>query len=176
MIHNTHDSILIKIMFCDICQKNNATVHLTEIINDKVVEMHICQVCAQVKTDELNKHLNISGFLGSLADMVGEFPQERVLKCPSCGLSYDDFKKKGRLGCGKCYETFRRLLLPLLKKIHSATRHTGKAPLHLEKRASSQLKTKELHQHLQRAIQLEEYEEAAKLRDQIKELERKKGV
>ena len=108
--------------------------------------------------------------------MAGEFPQERVLKCPSCGLSYDDFKQKGRLGCGKCYETFRRLLLPLIKKIHSATRHTGKAPLHLEKRVSSQLKIKELHQHLQRAIQLEEYEEAAKLRDQIKELERKKDV
>jgi len=165
-------------MICDICHKNNATVHLTEIINDKVVEMHICQVCAQEKASELNKHLNISGFLGSLADMVGGLPQERrLLKCPSCGFSYGDFKKKGRLGCGKCYETFHGLLLPLLKKIHSATTHTGKAPTSLDKRASGQMKVNDLHQRLRRAIQLEEYEEAAKLRDQIKELEkpRKKG-
>ncbi len=162
-------------MVCDICHKNNATVHLTEIINDKVVEMHICQVCAQAKANELDKHLNISGFLGSLADMVGGLPQERrLLRCPSCGLSYEDFKKKGRLGCGKCYETFRRFLLPLLKKIHSATTHTGKAPTSLDKKASSQLKVAELHQRLRRAIQLEEYEEAAKLRDKIKGLEKKK--
>ena len=161
-------------MLCDVCHKNNATVHLTEIINDKVVEMHICQICAQVKADELNKHLNISGFLGGLADMVGDLPQERrILKCPSCGFSYGDFKKKGRLGCGKCYETFRGLLLPLLKKIHSATTHTGKTPTSLDKKATSQLKVAELHQRLRRAIQLEEYEEAAKLRDQIKELEKK---
>ena len=106
--------------------------------------------------------------------MVGGLPQERrLLRCPSCGLSYEDFKKKGRLGCGKCYETFRRSLLPLLKKIHSATTHVGKTPASLEKRASSQLKTEELYQRLRRTIQLEEYEEAAKLRDQIKELERK---
>lgn len=162
-------------MVCDICNKTNATVHLTEIINDKVVEMHICQVCAQAKTNELNKHLNISGFLGSLADMVGSLPSERgLLRCPSCGLSYEDFKKTGRLGCGKCYETFRRFLLPLLKKIHSATTHTGKAPVSLDKKVSGQLKVAELHQRLRRAIQLEEYEEAAKLRDQIKELGKKR--
>ena len=162
-------------MVCDVCHKNNATVHLTEIINGKVVEMHICQICAQVKADELNKHLNISGFLGGLADMVGSLPQEsRLLKCPSCGFSYEDFKKKGRLGCGKCYETFRRSLLPLLKKIHSATTHTGKTPAGLDKKVSSRLKVAELHQRLRKAIQLEEYEEAAKLRDQIKELEKAK--
>ena len=161
-------------MICDVCNENNATVHLTEIINDKVVEMHICQTCAQDKAEQLNKHLNISGFLGSLSDMVDNLPQQqRPTKCPSCGFKYEDFKKKGRLGCGKCYETFRRSLLPLLKKIHSATTHVGKTPASLEKRASSQLKTEELYQRLRRTIQLEEYEEAAKLRDQIKELERK---
>ncbi len=164
-------------MICDVCNKNNATVHLTEIINDKVVELHICQICAQAKADQLNKHLNISGFLGSLSDMVGNLPvQHQLTKCPSCGFKYEDFKKKGRLGCGKCYETFRELLLPLLKKIHSATTHVGKVPAGLDKKtfASSKLKIGELHQSLRRAIQLEEYEEAAKLRDQIKELEKKR--
>lgn len=163
-------------MICDVCHKNNATVHLTEIINDKVVEMHICQFCAQVKADELNKHLNISGFLGSLADMVGDWPrQRRLLKCPACGFSYEDFKKKGRLGCGKCYETFRQAILPLLKKIHSATTHTGKTPTSLDKKVYSKTPASDLHQRLRRAIELEEYEEAAKLRDQIKALEKKKN-
>ena len=174
-MHNTHDSILIKIMLCDICHKNNATVHLTEIINDKVVEMHICQVCAKIKANQLNKHLNISGFLGSLADVVGGLPQERgLLRCPSCGLNYEDFKKTGRLGCGKCYETFHRFLLPLLKKIHSSINHNGKVPTCLEKKVTSQSKIDGLNQRLRRAIQLEEYEEAAKLRDQIKVLEKNK--
>ena len=161
-------------MICDVCNKNNATVHLTEIINDKVVEMHICQTCAQDKAEQLNQHLNISGFLGSLSDMADSLPQQqRPTKCPCCGFKYEDFKKKGRLGCGKCYETFRELLLPLLKKIHSATTHAGKIPAGLDKKTSTfnQLKIGELHQSLSRAIQLEEYEEAAKLRDQIKELD-----
>ena len=163
-------------MLCDVCHKNSATVHLTEIINGRIVEMHICQVCAQAKASELNKHLNISGFLGSLADMMGGFPKEDLLKCHSCGLSYKEFKEKGRLGCGNCYTAFRRLLLPLLKKVHSAVQHTGKIPLHLDKKISSRLKIKDLHERLQRAIQLEEYEEAAKLRDQIKGLEKKKTI
>jgi len=163
-------------MICDICNKNNATVHLTEIINDKVVELHICQVCAQAKANQLNKHLNISGFLGSFLDMAGELSlQQRITKCPSCGFEYEDFKKKGRLGCGKCYEAFRELLLPLIKKIHNATNHVGKIPTGLENKTphSNQLKIIELHRSLSRAIQLEEYEEAAKLRDQITELEKK---
>lgn len=160
-------------MLCDICHKNIATVHLTEIINDKVVEMHICQACAQTKANELNEHLNISGFLGGLADMVGGLPQERrSLRCPSCGLSYEEFKEKGRLGCEKCYETFRRFLLPLLKKIHSSIVHTGKSPVSLDKKTSGKPRITELHQRLKKAIQLEEYEEAARLRDQIKELEK----
>ena len=163
-------------MLCDICHKNNATVHLTEIINERVVEMHICQACAQSKANELNKHLNISGFLGSLADMIGSPSRESPLKCSSCGLSYEEFKKKGRLGCGNCYVAFRKLLLPLLKKVHSATQHTGKIPVHIDKKVSRQLKIKDLQKRLQRAIQLEEYEEAAKLRDQIKGLEKKKTI
>jgi protein arginine kinase activator len=160
-------------MLCEICHKNNATVHLTEIINGKVVEMHICQFCAQAKTDQLNKNLDISGFLSSLAEMTGDFSQGEVLRCPFCGLTYAGFKKKGRLGCEKCYVTFRRQLLPLLKKIHSSTSHTGKIPASRGKEAFGPVKLKELQERLRQAIQREEYEEAAKLRDRIKEIEKK---
>jgi len=85
-------------MLCDICHKNIATVHLTEIINDKVIEMHICQGCARNKTSELKQQLDISNFLGGLAAQ-DELPGEKraLLKCSFCGLAYAEFKKKGRL-------------------------------------------------------------------------------
>ena len=160
-------------MLCDICHKNIATVHLTEIINDKVVEMHICKKCAKMKTEELKKQLNISDFLGGLVD-IGEVERagKLLLKCSSCGLSYQDFKKKGRLGCQSCYVTFRQRLLPLLRKIHGSVRHTGKFPLHWEKKISRQDNLRELKERLERAVKLEEYEEAAALRDEIRKLEK----
>ncbi|MCQ9204807.1 MAG: UvrB/UvrC motif-containing protein [Omnitrophica bacterium] len=160
-------------MLCDVCHKNIATVHLTEIINEKVVEMHVCQTCAQSKASELNEQLNISDFLGGLAAM-GEFKAQKQLpKCSACGFDYGDFKKKGRLGCGRCYVTFRQQLLPFLKRIHGLIKHTGKAPFQIDREMSVQVKLKELRKRLERAIQLEEYEEAARLRDEIKKLEKK---
>lgn len=163
-------------MLCDICHKNPATVHLTEIINDKVVEMHVCQACAQSKAQEINEQLSISDFLGGLLDIGEKKTKEQVLRCPSCGLSYSDFKKKGRLGCGTCYATFKHFLTPLLKKIHSATRHAGKTPASIERVAPvKQDGIEQLKKDLGRAVKTEEYEEAAKIRDKIKELEKKKN-
>ena len=160
-------------MLCDICHKNIATVHLTEIVNDKVVEMHICQSCAKLKAEELKDHLDISDFLGGLVGAQSPQEKQKVsLRCTMCGLTYAEFKKKGRLGCGNCYKTFRVQLLPLLKKIHSSTQHAGKSPVPVEKKVSRETKKRDLRRRLQRAIQLEEYEEAAQLRDEIKKIER----
>jgi len=162
-----------KIMLCDLCHKHIATVHLTEIINDKIAEMHICQACAKTKTEEIKDQLNISDFLGGLAVAgTAERKEESSLKCVSCGLTYADFKKKGRLGCGNCYIVFKQMLLPLLKRIHGSTHHVGKSPLHKEERISREANIKELKNRLERAIQLEEYEEAARLRDELKSLEK----
>ncbi|MDD5584520.1 MAG: UvrB/UvrC motif-containing protein [Candidatus Omnitrophica bacterium] len=161
-------------MLCDICHKNIATVHLTEIVNEKIAEMHICQPCAKTKTDEIKEQLNISDFLGGLTGIgqTKEKQEEISLKCSSCGLTYGDFKKKGRFGCGQCYTSFKAVLLPLLKKIHGSTRHVGKTPLKrvIGKPAE---KISDLKTRLARAIQMEEYEEAAQLRDEIKNFENK---
>ncbi|MCF7907381.1 MAG: UvrB/UvrC motif-containing protein [Candidatus Omnitrophica bacterium] len=161
-------------MLCDICHKNIATVHLTEIINDKVAEMHICQACAQNKSEGLAQQPNISDFVGGLVNADLTKKDNRALKCPACGFNYNDFKKKGRLGCGRCYTAFRRQLLPLLKKIHGAIRHTGKIPLDVKRPVSSEVKLRELNDQLERAIQLEEYEAAAKIRDKLKKLDKNK--
>ena len=115
--------------------------------------------------------MNISDFLGGLTGSGKERPRTVVLKCPACGMNYEEFRKKGRLGCDRCYLTFRKQLVPLLKKIHSATRHTGKIPLSIDKKISLATKIKELNARLQRAIELEEFEEAAWLRDEIKKTE-----
>jgi len=159
-------------MLCDICHKNTATVHLTEVINDQVVELHICQDCAQTKTEELGGQLNISYFLGGLSGARKAQDKSKEVKCPSCGLSFSDFQKKGRLGCGQCYKTFRAQIIPLIRKIHSSARHVGKTPHKEVKSPQPKDALEELKKGLIRAVGLEEYEEAARIRDKIKELEK----
>jgi protein arginine kinase activator len=159
-------------MLCDICHKNTATVHLTEIISDKVVEMHICQSCAKEKADENKEQLSITQLLSGLTNGEQIGKEKVSIKCQFCGLTYADFRKKARLGCANCYSTFRIQLMPLLKKIHSSIRYVGKIPLKEESASNFDTKLKELKARLNRAVQLEEYEDAARLRDELKKLEK----
>lgn len=162
-------------MLCDICGKNEATVHLTEIVNNEITKLHLCEDCAREKAYEMEEHFGLAELLGGLADFGTKFESEDItkLKCPNCGFTYMDFKKIGRLGCGECYETFKKNLAPLLKRIHGSDQHYGKAPLKAQKVVKVRDDIQELKSRLQKAIQLEEFEDAAKLRDQIKELEKK---
>lgn len=164
-------------MLCDICGKNPATVHLTEIVDDKMTELHLCEECAQKKGVQMESHFGLAELLAGLADMGEQFTKtkkEVKLKCPRCGLTYEDFKKVGRLGCGKCYSVFKEVLLPLLKRIHGSTQHYGKSPKKVVKAVKAKTELQELREKLQKAIQLEEFEEAARLRDRIRETEKKK--
>ena len=161
-------------MLCEICHKNVATVHLTEIVNEKVMEMHLCQKCARVRTEELKHQLSLSDFLSGLVEKRAD-EVKKPFACALCGLTFYDFKKKGRLGCSKCYETFKEQLLPLLRKIHGSVRHVGKRPHAAEENIFVMEKIKELKNSLERAVKLEEYEEAARMRDTIRELEKKKS-
>lgn len=162
-------------MLCDICGKKQATVHVTEIINNQITEMHLCENCAREKSIQMEQEFGVSDLLAGIADLgtkLGE-KEELRLKCDNCGMSYEDFKKIGRLGCGECYTTFRRNLVPLLKRIHGSTQHLGKVPLKIVKEAKRKSEIDILREKLQEAIQKEEFEEAAELRDKIRELEKK---
>lgn len=168
-------------MVCDICGKKEATVHLTEIINDKVTKLHLCEECAREKGEEMEGHFGLADLLAGLADL-GVQPEEATAiktKCPSCGFTFQDFRKIGRLGCPKCYDTFKDNLAPLLRQIHGSDRHIGKIPQVMVKRAAPKTAVKktedlrELKMKLEKAIQLEEFEKAAKLRDEIREIEDK---
>ena len=164
-------------MLCDVCGKNPATVHLTEILNDQMTELHLCEECAQAKSMAMEQQFGLSDLLAGMADT--EKPEKETdslknLKCPNCGLNYADFKKIGRLGCSECYNTFGRYLGPLLKRIHGSNQHTGKSPLKPGKASKQELDVQILRSQLQKAVQAEAFEEAARLRDQIKEAEQKK--
>lgn len=171
-------------MLCDICTKNQATVHLTEIVDGQITELHLCEQCAKEKSAQMEQQFGLSDLLAGLVDF-GKHMEEKddlKLKCPNCKLTYKDFKKIGRLGCSYCYVTFRKYLDPLLKSIHGASQHLGKVPPGQLVKTKEQLEPKELEQtdelevlkqKLQKAIAKEEFEEAAKLRDRIRELEAK---
>lgn len=162
-------------MLCDICGKNEATVHLTEIVNDKVTKLHLCEECAREKGSEMEEHFGLSDLLAGLADMGSNVEPEMMdtIKCSACGFTYQDFRKVGRLGCGECYNAFKSQLAPLLKRIHGSERHTGKVPLMVGKNVKDAKTLQELKTQMERAIQSEEFEEAARLRDTIKVLEKK---
>ena len=171
-------------MLCDICGKNPATVHLTEIIDEQMNELHLCEECARTKSEAMEQQFGLSDLLAGMADFQKSPNKEEemiAIKCSRCGLSYADFKKIGRLGCGECYNVFRKYLAPLLKRIHGSNQHIGKNPLKgpakpkpaISKVSKKRIDLQELKEQLQNAIQQEAFEEAARLRDQIKEIETK---
>jgi protein arginine kinase activator len=161
-------------MMCDDCGKNPATVHLTEIIDSQMTELHLCEECARKKSQEMEQNFGLSDLLGGMADInkTEKDPEAAKIKCPNCGLSYVDFKKIGRLGCGECYIAFKKYLAPLLKRIHGSSQHVGKAPAKSAKGLKKEIDIQDMRNKLQRAIEQEQFEEAARIRDTIKELEK----
>ncbi|MBN2097157.1 MAG: UvrB/UvrC motif-containing protein [Candidatus Omnitrophica bacterium] len=170
-------------MLCDICHKNDATVHLTEIIDNQITELHLCEDCARQKGTQMEQHFGLADLLAGLADLGQQFEVmgKTETKCPNCGLSYDDFRRIGRLGCSECYQAFRDSLVVLLKRIHGSTQHLGRTPA--KRTATPQVEKPSLVKQseadilrvkLQKAVALEEFEQAARLRDKIRTLEAKK--
>ena len=162
-------------MLCDICSKDEATVHITEIVNGQMAELHLCEECARKKNVAMEQHFSLSDLLGGLADISTVLDKTEMAgkRCSNCGMIYEDFRKTGRLGCSECYVTFRDSLASLLKRIHGSDHHLGKFPLGKAGKVKAKTRIQDLRARLSAAIQLEEYERAAKLRDQIRILERK---
>ena len=162
-------------MVCELCKQVQATVHLTEIINEQMTELHLCEACANQKGAQVESHFGLSDLLSGLADFSKTHePEESAPSkaCDSCGMTYDDFRKVGRLGCATCYPTFKRSLGTLLKRIHGSPIHLGKSPSKLTKSTrTGKAELTDLKRKLERAVQHEEFEEAARLRDQVRLLE-----
>jgi protein arginine kinase activator len=179
-------------MTCEQCGKSKATVHLTEIVNDQISKLNLCEACAKQKGADAEQHFGIADLLAALSEgeagpaggaaaaaaaAAGDLIPSKN-RCPRCGLTAEDFKKTGRLGCSECYVAFRANLSPLLKRIHGANQHVGKSPnpsavqdFKVSNKIQEELETAKAD--LAKAIKKEEFEEAATLRDKVKFLEKK---
>ena len=157
---------------CDLCSKP-ATVHLTQILDNKVHKVDLCEECAQAKgvTDP-------SGF--SLADLLlkaslSPDPAAGGVRCEQCGFTPTDFKKHGRFGCPACYDAFRGILDPMLEGMHKGIVHSGKVPQRALERKSLYDKLTRLEVDLTEAIKAERYEDAARCRDEISQVKQAAG-
>lgn len=170
-------------MQCDICSKKKATVHLTEIVDEQMTEMHLCEDCAHQKSAQMEQQFGLADLLAGLSSGTAKDPKEGTLVCSTCALNYEDFRKFGRLGCTQCYASFKEHLSGLLKKIHGSSRHLGKMPYSLKSKMSPDVaiatppallaseNLEDLRKQLHNAIAGEDFEKAAMLRDKIKDME-----
>lgn len=163
-------------MLCQICGKNPGTVHITEIQDNRMTEIHLCEHCAQEKgvpSVSQKPKFELGDLVAGMVDDVTRSESERVgqVQCPRCGMHYSAFKETGRLGCAECYTAFQFQLRPLLRRLHGDTRHKGKVPIRDGEGAARSRQLQRLHDEMQRAVEREEFERAAGLRDEIKKLE-----
>jgi len=159
-------------MLCEKCQKQAASVHVTKIINGQKTEMHLCQNCAQ-SLGEFDLNIDLPNFFASFFDhshFGGQIAQSKA--CPACKLTLEDFRQLNQFGCSECYHTFRKEIEPLLRRLHGSSSHEGKIPAHAYASLSIERQIKMLREKLQQVISIENYEEAARIRDQIRALER----
>lgn len=164
-------------MLCQSCEINNATIHFTKIINGHVEERHLCEACAKEKK-EFDFELPFSFqklFTGLLSPMEEEKQDIKDIVCSRCNLSYKRFLEIGKFGCERCYETFREDVKSLLKGIHGHTEHKGKVSKDFVEILTQTKEIDSLNIQLEEAINKEDFEKAAFLRDQIKELRDKIG-
>jgi protein arginine kinase activator len=159
-------------MKCQSCPAP-ATVHLTDIVDGHKKELHLCQACAEQQQVIKQKELNLPVILQTLIGQhIGRMTDELArLTCPACGIKYMEFRAEGRLGCPHDYEAFRVGLEPLLRRIHRSVRHVGKAPRRARSSPARHTELIELRRRLRKAVEAEAYEEAARLRDLLRQKE-----
>lgn len=163
-------------MLCERCDENEATVHLTQVIDGAVKKLHMCEECATEAGFDLQGPVSITDILLGMGqdytEEEYEEPREELI-CPKCKMTRTDFKKSGRLGCPACYTVFAEELRSLIRAVHRSELHVGKVPstesVHI--RVSAEIAA--LQQTLDQAITAENYEEAAKIRDTIKRCQKK---
>jgi protein arginine kinase activator len=163
-------------MVCDNCGSSDAVVHLTQIVNNEMSTHRLCEKCAAEKGLESAPEpvsFPLTDFLAQMGDVAIEESDSPAEGCSFCGLTFQDFRETGRLGCPHCYETFASHLRKLLRRIHGGgVQHVGKVYLPPDPSASEMERRLEgLKRKLHRAVESEDFERAAELRDQIRSLE-----
>ena len=153
---------------CKYCEKE-ATIHLTQIVDNKIHKVDICEDCALAKKMTDPSNFTLANLLDNMGGADDEFEGDLV-RCESCGLSTADFKSLGRFGCPSCYESFKDLLDPMLEEMQKSATHRGKVPHVSANRVASRNQIQLWEDNLQNAIKAERYEDAAQWRDKITQL------
>lgn len=177
-------------MNCHMCGQREATIHLFELIDGHQTSVWLCDICASgrpelvagnlgtpfplVSGQTSNESGSLASFLGQSTD--GEGGPSRVSACPHCEYQLSEFQNSNRLGCVRCYEHFREQVQPILGMYHRHVSHLGKVPHSVSGTASRQGELTRMRVALEKAIQTENYEEAARLRDLITQLKEKTGA
>ncbi len=165
-------------MLCQNCGKNEATTHIKQIINGDMAESHLCSDCASHLgySDMFSGFgINLSGLFGGLlGDMMPSISAGKSPRCPKCGTSFEEIVRSGKVGCADCYRTFYDKLLPSIQRIHGKIKHSGKvtnsAPVEPAEETTEE-KIEKLKAAMNEAVAKQEFETAAKIRDEIKALE-----
>ena len=158
-------------MKCECCHNEEATIHLTQVIDGNVKKLNLCQECAQNSGIDLNSPISITDILlglGSQLPMNSPSPTEFDLSCSRCQMTRTEFKKRARLGCSECYNAFMGELNALTKAMHHSSQHVGKIPARQGNEARITAQIAALQTDIETAIAKEQYEVAANLRDRIK--------
>ncbi len=177
-------------MLCQNCGNNEGNVRYTQIINGVKKEMILCSECAKemgIDDMDFSMPINFSSFLGDILDEYNDsfmpsFIKQNTLKCNKCGLTYDEFTQNGKFGCENCYETFNEKVNHLVKNLHGSISHIGRKPKYIkenkidtdskkEEENKEESELQKLNRELKEAIKEERYEDAAKIRDEIKKLD-----
>ena len=172
-------------MICQSCHKNPATVHVTEILEPPegeqapadvppgIQEQHLCNVCAQAAQlphGQIHSKKSVAEIWQLLKLSAQKGRKDRGLACSRCGLTLLEFRQRGRLGCPTCYEAFRQHLGDLLERIHGATAHIGRSPGLDDEELHRLQRVNDLEQQLECAVREEDYEDAARIRDELKDI------
>jgi protein arginine kinase activator len=164
-------------MICQFCRKNDATIHFTNVDGNDIQKIHLCRACAEARGFDYLKRSNfektdlLAGLVSS-ALPESDGPERR---CAHCGRTYAAFSRSAELGCSKCYESFGEDIAGVLKRIHGNARHLGKSPRRFcVEKVHARRRMRALEDELRISVELENYERAARLRDEIADL--KKGM
>jgi protein arginine kinase activator len=166
-------------MDCELCGKRPASIHYTELSGSAAVEYHICQECAQekglFKSSAGQAKVSVTDLLAAQASATQEAALAAT-RCPQCGETYADFRESGRLGCGECYVAFADFLRPLLRRIHGSTQHVGKRPPGFRPaEPSPKSDLARLRDELRRALEREDFERCAEIRDRMRKMDEASG-
>lgn len=166
-------------MLCQNCKKNEATTHIKRVINGEATQSHLCSACAQSLGynnffDDFTFNLP-SLFSGFFDDSMLALSESRLERCEICGSSFDDIIKSGNVGCANCYEKFYSKLLPSIQGIHGRVKHAGSVPqstadVVVPKEKTTEEKIADMQKEMGKAIEEQNFERAAVLRDEIKKL------